>query len=589
MKNYWPDFCIIFVATFLLAACKPDLEKELCKAESLSAMHPDSTFAILDNIDRENLQDEECCRLYDLAWAEAYYIKNKNVPDSINAVLSRINFKPDTRYSLTKDILQAIHIYNRGDSKEAFSCFEACRRKSDSKVHPYWNVVIESYMGAHCLKFGRMDLCRAHFYKLLDYARLTGDKNAIANAYSHLSAYYRSTESLDSAIIYASYAIKNCDPQNTRMLSVAYNNMASILMAFPTKDYSNVANILLMSDKLKAGTYKSMNTYSMLARLYYLLDKHDSAYIYQAEVEQGDHIYAKYNLYKFLYAHYQQSENTDSAHKYLQLYHSIGSTLSEDKSGEAILNIVHENNLRDVRQNSNLKQALTIIIAFVLCSLVIIGVSFRHRAKITGIFNSSRQILAKQKQEVADIRQENRNLNKELDSMRGRMENREAELQISNAALSDVTRQVKRYKSLVDKKNSKLAQISHKLEKSEEAMKLHSNVVIQHLLDKSVPLETTLSKAQRESCILSYAESSDERGHLVKSLRNTAPELSPTGFFICLLYNEGFSDKEIMTKLQLTPKNFSSSKSKARKIIQVKDSALIRHLLRMFDANKDSK
>lgn len=589
MKYILTNFCTLVCITVLLVACASDEEvrDRLYVAESHAVTCPDSTLAILDGMDRDNLPDDECRRIYDLAWVEGFYIRTRTVTDSLHDVLSRMETRASTRHDLIKRILQSIHRYNRGKVNEALFGFEDCRRESAVDIPLYWKAVVEDYLGIICLTNGLSEQSQGHFYKVLEYARLMDDKNAISNAYSHLSFYYRNINQLDSALYYASCVMANCDPKNTKMLSVAYNNMASIQMALATEDYSGIVNMLRLSDSLKTDADKSMNTYSMLSRLYYLLDKQDSAYMYQIEVERGSQVYAKYNLHKFLYKYYLQANNTDSAYKYLKLYTRIDSILLTDNSAETILNTIHQYDLQEAEQESTRKQVWVILISILLVLSMSIGVFFRYKAQIAGIYGRLQKTINEHKQAIADARMEWHSAMEELDTVRGQLQNTRSELQEHKDVLSNVTQKAKRYQQKIDQKNTRLAHANRMLEKNEKTLKLQSAMVVQGLLDKSVSLESVaITKSQIEYLVSSYAESSAGRKAFVQTLRDYAPKQPPTGLLICILYNEGFSDKEIMAKLQSTPKNFASNKYRARMAIAGNGSTFICHLLRKFDANK---
>ena len=586
MKTYWPDFCIIFVATLLLAACKPDLEKELCKAESLSAMHPDSTFAILGNINRNNIPDDKCRQLYDLAWAEAYYIKTRTVPDSIDRVLSCMETTPGTHQHLAKKILHSIYLYRHGDAKEALASFDACRYESDTDIHPYWKAVVEDYLGISCLRFGLLEQCRDHFYKVLEYAQLIGDKDVITNAYSHLSAYYRSTEYLDTALYFASKVVEECDRQDSQMVAIAYNNLASIQMAISTEQCSDILNTLHMSLSFNEG---SMHTYGMMARMYYSLGKPDSAYIYQVKVDRGNHDYAKYNLYRFLYDYYRQASTMDSAYKYLRLYSSIALTLQNNKPIEYVLNTIHRHDKDEMARNTA-RQRVWIIIAFVFILLPVAALFFfSYKAKIARADHMIQEALAKQEQNLADVEQEKQSAITELDSVREQLYNTRSELQDSKNALADADKRAEGYQNLIRKRNTQLAHAKRILEDNASNMKSQSNNVVRNLLDKSVSLEPGIPKKQIIYLISSYKESGKHRQQFVNSLLKYADKISPTGMLICILYNEGFTDDEIIAKLQTTSQNFRSAKY--RTSLAIKNSgneppAFLEQLLAKFERNK---
>lgn len=586
MKHIWLYSCTIFVVVSLLAACASDVKRELYRAEGLSVMNPGSTFAILDNINREDLPDEECRQLYDLAWAEAYYIKSRNVTDSIDKMLSHIETTPGTRQHLAKKILHSVYLYRHGDAKEALVSFDACRYEFDTDIHPYWKAVVEDYLGISYLRLGLLEQCRDHFYKVLEYAQLIGDKDVITNAYSHLSAYYRSTEYLDTALYFASKVVEECDRQDSQMVAIAYNNLASIQMAISTEQCSDILNTLHMSLSFNEG---SMYTYGMMARMYYSLGKPDSAYIYQVKVDRSNHDYAKYNLYRFLSDYYKQTNTMDSAYKYLKLYSSIASTLQNNKPIEYVLNTIHRHDQDEMARNTA-RQRVWIIIAFVFIMLLVAALLFfRYKAKMARAGHRNREVLTKQEQKLAAVEHEKQSAITELNSVREQLHDTCSELQDNKNALVDADKRAEGYLNLIRKRDTQLAHAKRILENNTSNMKSLSNIVVRNLLDKSVSLEPGIPKKRIMYLISAYEESREERRNFIKSLMLYAGNISPTGVLICILYNEGFTDKEIITKLQTTSQNFRAVKYRASQAIKESSSgspAFFGQLLTKFERNK---
>lgn len=551
------------------------MNDRLLLAERLSTVNPDSTFAILDAIDREKLLGKECRQLYDLAWAEAYYMQTKDVPDSMEHILSHMETTPGTSQHLVKKILRSIYLFGQDDTKGAFDAFEDCRHESDMDIPLYWKAVVEDYLGIIRLRAGNMKECRNHFHKVLDYAMLMNDKDAITRAHSHLMCYHYAATQLDTALHYALMVVEECDRQDSQMLSTAYNNLASIQMALSNAHESEVIDNLQLSRRLYTNTEM---TSSLMARAYYLLGKPDSAYLYQVEVDGGNSDYAKSGLYKFLSDYYQRSGNRDSAYKYLRLSTHMDSVCMRYKPVEAIMNTVHRYELKKMEQNASKQLTWAIYIAaIVILSVAALTISW-HRTRMAKARSQFKDTMDEKDKILETAKQERQSTMAELDSVQEQLHDTQSELKKARLA---VTKANKKYKDICDRQ----ASASTKNDAPQETLSEQELSDLQNLLDKSMPLESKKNKAMITQATALYMKSSEERRRFVQFLEKHIGNLTPSCMLFYILHNEGFSDEEIIRKMAFTPQGFRTAKSRAYtaiKDIAGSNDAMIRRLMLKF-------
>lgn len=571
-KQKWSSLIAVF--TIIFASCTSDLRTKLYKAENMCPFAPDSSLAILNDVRLAVLTKEEYRQLYDIVWAETYYIDHREITDSIEDVLSRTKTIPGTNQHLIKQILHSIYLYGKGRIEESFSNFELCSRELDKDIHPYWKAVVEDYMGLIYLSSGLATQSRNHFYKVLEYAQEMQDDGTKINAYSHISCYHLGMGQLDSALYYASKVLYDYERLDSQMVAIAYNNLASIQIAISETQYSGNMDLLQISRRYGIMTEDSIVTYALMTQAYYLQGKLDSAYYFQSEVEHSQHNMSKYVLYRFLSDYYHRIGNTDSAYKYVRRYYQIDSLCMRNPPIEALLNTAHAHRQDEVEKESA-TQKLWICLIFVICFFVfVLFLVLLYRRYRKSMLDAHHK-LQSQESNIKDISRQRNDLLEDLDD--------------ASAALSQAESKIQNYRAWIERKNSELATVNRINERQSRSIKAQGQVVIKDFLDKSVSCDSRMNKVQMENVIESYVSCSKAGKAFVHFLSQYAKGLTPTGILICILYRENFTDNEIITKLHCNPQSFRMAKSRARASIDNEgnnDSILIKELLRKFDYKK---
>lgn len=287
---------------------------------------------------------------------------------------------------------------------------------------------------------------------------------------------------------------------------------------------------------------------------------------------------------------------------------------------EPLLNTVYMHNQVEEERKSLQQKILITVISVVIILLVIILLRIRHKRKMTTAYEEIEHLniqisaLDKQKVQLSDdlsaSREESSKLQDKVSEQEKAIESAEHErmhfkeelnntqktLQVTQTELKQTTgmltrahRKLESYQSLISKKNSKLAQASRELEKSDSNKKDYSQKTVLAFLDKTICQNEKMNKNQMQYIIDSYESSTDDRGDFVRSLMRKSEGLTSTGIIICILYHEGFTDEEIVFKLNYNPKNFKMAKSRARAAIDLpinSDSSFVKSLLRRFDYKK---
>ncbi|MBQ0046108.1 MAG: hypothetical protein KBT33_01180 [Prevotellaceae bacterium] len=326
--------------------------------------------------------------------AEEYYIEHRAINDSINEALSRIETSPSSRQDIMKRILQATYLYQKGETEKAFDAFYALSHelnaqdgnKMTEEITPYWRAVVEDYMGFIYIVSGLASQSRSHFYKVLDYAYMMHDDKAIVNAYSHISAYHHTMGELDSALYYASKPLSYESVMDSQMVAIIYNNLAVVQSSIAQNSDNDILGTLQLSKKYSMQTRDSLVTYTLMSQAYYLQGSLDSAYLYQREVECGQHDVAKLILYKFLTDYYDQHAQTDSAYKYMKLYHHTDSVCSQDKLVEPILNIANQHDREVAEQKFEGQKAVIVIVFVIVIAIVVLGAWLLHKRKLNKVY-----------------------------------------------------------------------------------------------------------------------------------------------------------------------------------------------------------
>lgn len=326
--------------------------------------------------------------------AEVYYIGHRAINDSIDEVLSRIETSPGSRQDVIKRILQATYLYKTGEVEKAFDAFEALSRelntqggsKANDGITPYWRAVVEDYLGFIYIESGLAQQSRSHFYKVLDYANMMHDEKAIANACTHISAYHHSMGELDSALYSASKPLSYESVLDSQMVAIIYNNLAVVQSSIAQSAENDILGTLQLSKKYNMQSRDSLVTYTLLAQAYYLQGSLDSAYLYQREVEHGQHDIAKLILYKFLTDYYDQQAKTDSAYKYMKLYHHTDSICSQDKLMEPILNIANQHDREEAEQKFKGEKTSIVIVSIIVVFIAILVSRLLHKRKLNKVY-----------------------------------------------------------------------------------------------------------------------------------------------------------------------------------------------------------
>ena len=326
--------------------------------------------------------------------AEEYYIKHRAINDSIDEVLSRIETTPGSRQDVMKRILQATYLYQTGEVEKAFDAFDALSRelntqggsKTNDGITPYWRAVVEDYLGFIYIESGLVRQSRSHFYKVLDYANMMHDDKAIVNAYSHISVYHHTMGELDSALYYASKPLSYESVLDSQMVAIIYNNLAVLQLSIAQSADNYILGTLQLSKKYNMRSRDSLVTYTLMSQAYYLQGSQDSAYLYQREVEHGQHDVAKLILYKFLTDYYDQQSQTDSAYKYMKLYHHTDSVCSQDKLVEPILNIANQHDREEAEQKFKGEKTSIVIVSIIVVLIVLLVSRLLHKRKLNKVY-----------------------------------------------------------------------------------------------------------------------------------------------------------------------------------------------------------
>ena len=212
------------------------------------------------------------------------------------------------------------------------------------------------------------------------------DEKAIANACSHISAYHHSMGELDSALYYASKPLSYESVLDSQMVAIIYNNLAVVQSSVAQSAENDILGTLQLSKKYNMQSRDSLVTYTLLAQAYYLQGSQDSAYLYQREVEHGQHDVAKLILYKFLTDYYDQQAQTDSAYKYMKLYHHTDSVCSQDKLVEPILNIANQHDREEAEQKFKGEKTSIVIVSIIVVLIVILVSRLLHKRKLNKVY-----------------------------------------------------------------------------------------------------------------------------------------------------------------------------------------------------------
>ena len=328
--------------------------------------------------------------------AEEYYIKHRAINDSIDGALSQIETTPGSRQDVKKRILQATYLYQTGEVEKAFDAFDALSRelntqggsKTNDGITPYWRAVVEDYLGFIYIESGLVRQSRSHFYKVLDYANMMHDEKAIANACSHISAYHHSMGELDSALYYASKPLSYESVLDSQMVAIIYNNLAVLQLSIAQSADNYILGTLQLSKKYNMRSRDSLVTYTLMSQAYYLQGSQDSAYLYQREVEHGQHDVAKLILYKFLTDYYDQQSQTDSAYKYMKLYHHTDSVCSKARLIEPILNIANQHDREEAEQKFKGEKTSIVIVSIIVVLIVLLVSKLLHKRKLCVVISS---------------------------------------------------------------------------------------------------------------------------------------------------------------------------------------------------------
>lgn len=618
-KSYLP-FVFTLLCTIIFTACSSNVKEEINRAEELATIAPDSAFAILEDIRTDALEDAKVKPDYDLAWAEVYYMKYRTLTDSVIETLSNHQESPGSKQAVMKDILQAIYLFRINKEEEAFSLFETCSREITDEIGLYWKCVVYDHLGIICLDAGFGDQAKKYFYEVLESSEALGDIKAISNANSHISCYYQMTNRLDSALFYAKKVLEHENVLDSQMLAIAYQNLYYIQLSIKDSLRANNVDIFQLYEKYKVNTADTLLTLALVSQAYYLNAQLDSAPIYQRIVERGRHNNAKLVLYKFLSDYYQEHENMDSAFKYLKLYGRMDSICIRAKSIVPLLNTVYMHNQDEATTQSRRQKVLIAVISVIAILVVVILLLVRHKRRMITAYeeighqniristldkqkeqlNNDLRVLreessklqdkvSEQEKTIESTEHERKHLKEELNNTQKTLQATQAELEQTTSTLTRAHNKIEGYQTLISKKNSKLAQAGRELRKSDSNKKDYSQKTVLEFLDKTICRNEKMNKNQMQYIIDSYESSTGDRGDFLRSLMRKSEGLTSTGIIICILYHEGFTDEEIVFKLNYNPKNFKMAKSRARAAIDLpvnSDSSFVKSLLQRFDNKK---
>ena len=370
----------VFLALSIVFSCSRSVDKRLVLADTLMWTNPDSSLAILENINRDSLQGEENLAYHALLLTQAQFRVDFAIPSDtfINFALNHYSDNHN-REHYTRALLYKGAYYEVNDNPvEAIKWYKQSESNADSadyrnlaQINMRMGMLYYNYFADH-----NIDLDK--FKKSLKYYTLMGAKDKMMLAHGYMGKIFRLTNQ-DSAQCHLDIAISLAQEIGDSADLFDFITSKS-LSCFIDKDYHKAKDLAVFSIK-NGRAFINDHSFYNAARAYCALNKIDSALLFVNLAEKNPYNKQLLSIrYLTLYEIYDSIGDIVNYKKYNSLFNELTDSLSNNNT---IINLIHveekqvENNKSAVIGEKNLinkkfKYSIFILVLLSICFVALV-------------------------------------------------------------------------------------------------------------------------------------------------------------------------------------------------------------------------
>lgn len=544
---------LILSAINILSCSNCNTQNKLENISTYVCSNPDSAKKELNKIKKSELTSEQLLAHHALLTCKSEYFSRRRVDDSIINIAYDIFVRQNKGTLSQQKETKLLHTYKKIYNKpaEALQDLLEMEKQIEDFSSPYFKGTLESLITAIYYNNHEYTQMLEHAYKELFFAHQTKEINRIINSKCHIGIAYKNLGKLDSAYIYISSFKNHYNNLDSNTLSIAHNNMASLINVIDGSNNIKLKNDLLKSLKYNHNIYEKSKTYMKLAKLYYKTREKEKAdsflNIFYKSIRRNDYD-SYYNISKTLNKYYEKTGDIDSANKYKG--EMLKYRIMRDSAIKAsrVMEITHQSEMEEIEEDSQTKIATISIISIVAIGALFWGIV---------VYRSKRNKL---RQEYSDNVEKLHKIQEELE------EAKEKERASRRAIASESQRHRFEVKRLTDMADT-------------YSMKVLAMLTKNGCTDFK---PTAAISEQFYTSINNVYSKTDKGKDFVKKITEIFPGIKDRGLFICILYREGINnDKTISNILNVTDGTFRTIKSRLKKKLEeVPENCYINEVLK---------
>lgn len=414
---------------------------ELLHADKLMEEHPDSALMILQGLTGTEKFSPESKAFYCLLLTEA-----KDKTFAIHESDSLIHIAVDY-YEHSNDLLhkaKAWFYWGRVSqdllrTQKALNCYLKALPYAAKGRHYKLMGLTCNFAGNVYRKLGVYDKALQYFERACCNFELAKDSKNLPYGIRNVGRAFLLLEKYDSTFIYYNKALELAERDS--FLETKATILNDIGTAYRTLgDYELAIKYIYSSIPLKKPKER-YSSYLSLGRLYFELNRLDSAYNYLSLAEQSPSVYVKEGVYRYQYKWNVATENYKKAVDYNQKYQIVKNLVDEANQKEKILALTYQYEQREMEaqleQRATLERLIYLCLIFVLLAITILGfyMYIHYRWSNEQVLRLKEKRIQQEKELRLQSLEQIENNRKIIESNKQKLISKEIDLQIAQRAL----------------------------------------------------------------------------------------------------------------------------------------------------------
>lgn len=590
MKRILYLFYIGIILQTLLTACtRQSWNKELAEQIALCTIeYPDSALSMLHAVRNPKKLPEEAQAYHALLSLEAEYAKKRTINDSILEISYTYYVTEnagDKNQRLRTLMFRAVSLYNKREISEALKLLLEVNENINLLKHPYLKGIVQFYIGMIHTDNGMRKEAHNYFRAEKNYAIETNKAESIVNSDHHYAISFLYLDQPDSALYYIKHSINYLHQLDSFWISMVYHNLG-LTMQFYFPDSLNIVEDYMQKSLLYGINSKdSLRTYSVLTDYYYKTDqpKRADSLMHIIELKANDKE-VLYTVYKSSCMYYKNRGDFDLAYTYSEKAANTRYSILSSRQTKEVASIKAQYEYERKSKKTVLK-AIVLFFILIIIILFLIGNWIKRKLKEKKLLEkiiNYKTLITNLDTNLCQLGNEKEELTKQKKLLEETFKEENKAWMIKHNDLSQKLRElIQTQKKLIIEKQGfeqQCSKLENRLKGFKPPKTTHSKFTKESrdfalgvLAKTFFPTKTEfrpyvdISSNDYDFFVEGYSRVNKEKKKFIELLYKHSPNLSMREIFICILYNEGYTDdKQIASTLKVSYGTFRTAKSRIK-------------------------